>query len=659
MSAVLFVSYAGLDGGAERLLVDAIEAVGPAAVLACPPGPLERRAAGIPVIRLPERRLEVRGSVRDRLGAPARLVAHALEIRSLVESLQPETVVAWSARAQIACAAALAGTQPRLVFQSNDLPRTPGIARLVRAAAARADLVLAPSHAVARPLQVPEARLRIIPPGVDLDVYRPIPNPNPRQALTLGAVVGWKRPDLALEAVAIAARSLPDLSLTIAGPVFDDRLFGALRRRADMPDLAGRVVFAGAVDDPSELIRESGCLLHCADCEPFGIALVEALASGVPVVAPDACGPAEIADHSCGRLYTPGDAAAAAAALRDVLVRRASLAAGARERAVERFDARRSREDFRTAIDPPTADPDAGADVSLVTVLHNSRSEVAALVASVERHLPRAELVIVDSGSDDGGPDWVRERVPEATVIELGRNAGFGAASNAGVEAATRPVTVMVNPDVELLDSSLERLARDRARGPERILAPLVLLPDGIRPDSAQPEPATPAALVTALVPPATLPPPLRTRVAPWRARRARRAGWAVGCCVAARTDTLRRLGPFDADAFLYAEDLELGLRASDAGVETWYRPDARVLHHAAHSSKRAFGDEPYELLASRRRAVVRRVRGPGRRRIDDAAQLFTFAQRWLLKTLLRRDATRERRQLKALLTAMRANADE
>jgi N-acetylglucosaminyl-diphospho-decaprenol L-rhamnosyltransferase len=246
--------------------------------------------------------------------------------------------------------------------------------------------------------------------------------------------------------------------------------------------------------------------------------------------------------------------------------------------------------------------------MALVTVLHDSEAEVGALLASVERHLPGASLVAVDSGSSDGGADrvraWRRERVK---MVELGENAGFGRACNEALRLVEEPVTALVNPDAELVDASLAELAREVARDdrPERILAPVVIHPDGLRENSAHPEPGTPPELLRALVPAATLPRPVRARVEPWRADAPRRVGWAVGACLVARTETLRRLGPFDDRAFLYAEDLDLGLRATDAGVETWFWPSARVLHHRGHATTRAFGGEPYELLAARRRAVV------------------------------------------------------
>jgi GT2 family glycosyltransferase len=104
----------------------------------------------------------------------------------------------------------------------------------------------------------------------------------------------------------------------------------------------------------------------------------------------------------------------------------------------------------------------------------------------------------------------------------------------------------------------------------------------------------------------------------------------------------------------MYAEDLDLGLRATDAGIETWFWPTARVLHHRAHASARVFGGEPYELLAARRREVVRRWRGPRRQTVDDSLQLATFANRMAIKALLGRASARERRQALALLRARR-----
>jgi N-acetylglucosaminyl-diphospho-decaprenol L-rhamnosyltransferase len=654
----LFVSYSGLLGGAERILLDVAAGMDEMPSLACPEGPLAERAreAGLHVFVLRERRLELRAGARDRIYAPLRLAAHARELRALVDALRPEVVFAWGMRAALAAAALPRRRRPALVFQHNDLLPGPAVARAVRAAARRSDAVIALSRCIARDLDPGgELGVAVIPPGVDLDRFRPAPPADgPPEVLLLGAMVPWKRPGLALEAVALASRELSDLRLRVAGALIGDdeeRLLSELRRRAERPDLAGRVEFSGHVDS-AEALRRASCLLHCADREPFGMALAEALAAGRPVVAPAACGPLEIVNGDCGRLYPPGDADAAARCLLEALERREQLGAAGRERASERFRVESARERYRELLLARAPSPRAGGGVAIVTVTHDSARDLRRMLASVRAHLPGARVVAVDSGSSDGSAEAARESGVE--TIELGENVGYGRASNAGLARVHEPVTVLANPDVELVDGSLAELAGELASGPERLLAPLVLLPDGSRQDSAQPEPGAARLALAALAPPAALPGPLRTALQPWRSGRPRRAGWAVGCCIVARTETLRRLGPFDERIFLYGEDMELGLRAADAGVETWFRPDARVLHHRAHSSEREFGGEPFELLARQRREVVAERRGRRRAAIDDWTLLATYADRIALKTLTGRAARREREQLWALRRARR-----
>jgi len=679
---ILFVSYSGLYGGAERILLDVLSGVGEPVVLACPEGGLAERArdAGAPVLSLPGRRIQARTSPRDRAAAPLRLAAHAREIRELAASLGAPVVVAWGMRSAMAAAAGLAGMRrpPRLVFEHVDVLPAGAPARAVRAVARRADAVVCLSRAIADDLD-PRGelgdRVHVVRPGVPVPERAPAPPPaGPPGALVLGAIVDWKRPDLALEAVAAARREVPELRAVLAGPAIGEQgeaLLARLRERASRPDLAGRVEIPGPLRDPGPALAAATCLLHASDREPYGMVLAEALAAGRAVVAPAAGGPLEIVDGGCGRLYRPGDAADAARALTEVVAdpaRAAEMGAAGWARARERLRLEDSLERWREAALGPARRPGAaparpggarGAGISLVTVTHDSEEDLSRLLASVERHLPAAQVVVVDSGSSDGSLEVARAWEGDAAVIDLGANEGYGRGSNRGVAAVGpgRDVTVIANPDVELLDSSLEELARELRRpgAPERLLAPLVLRPDGRRQDSAQPAPATPSQLVRALVPPAALPGPLRRRVEPFRSGRPARAAWAVGCCVAARTSTLQALGPFDERAFLYAEDMELGLRAAEQGVETWFWPAARVLHREAHSSARAFGGEPHRLLAERRRAVVAQRLGTRRAAFDDRLQIATFANRIALRRLLGRDAARERAQLAAIRAARRA----
>ncbi len=661
---VLIGTYAWGLGGAERALVQFASALPAVCHLACPEGPLAdaARASGLTVFTLRRRSLRFRGGIRKPALAAAGLAAHALELRRLVANLEPDLVVAWGMRSGLAC---LLG--PRLpcavAFQHHDLLPGPVVGAAVRAAAARADVVTTHSRTVADDLD-PRGRLggrlHVVYPGVD-GAARAVPrNGSSSEVLVLGALTAWKRPDLALEACALARRRCPELRLRFVGsPLADDGggLLRALRRRAALPDLAGAVSFVGEVADPGDELARAGCLLHCAPREPFGLAVLEALAAGVPAVAPAAGGPAEIADPSCALLYPPGDARAAADAIVRVLSDpelAARIGGAGRARARAAFSRERAQKEWVAALAPLIDRPRtafagaAGAAPVLLTVTHNSASWLDPLLASVERHLPDVRVVVVDCASSDDTLAVAR-RFACAVTVALPENVGFGRASNRGLAEVHEPVTVLVNPDVELLDDSLLALARGALPG-GRLLAPLVLSPDGSRQDTVHPAPASVADLVRALVPPVLVPGALGVALAPWRAVAPRRVGWAVGCALVARTDELRRLGPFDERIFLYGEDLDLGLRAAADGVQTWFSPAARVLHHRAHSSDAAFGGEPFELLARARHDVVAARLGARRARLDDAAQAATFASRLALKRLLGMRGARERRQLDAVL---------
>jgi glycosyltransferase involved in cell wall biosynthesis len=364
---VLLASYSGVLGGAERVLLDSATRLQRPVLIACPEGPLaaEVRAAGLAHAPLAER------SLRLGAGHAAGLAGAAWELRGLAAQHDPSALVAWGARAVLASALLPRRGRPPLLAVHHDLQPNAAVRTLVRAARRRADGVAAASHAIAREVGGEATRkggdgsrrgrgataettggspVGILHPGVDLDAFAPSPlPPGTPHALVLGALVGWKRPDLALEIAAL----VPELRLTLAGatlPGDDGRLEAALRERASRRDLAGRVTLTGALQDVRPSLAAAHVLLHCSDAEPYGLALVEALAAGRPVVAAAAAGPLEIVTGGAGRLYPPGDAQAAAKALREVL---ADPDAGraARRRAEAAFDVRDSANRLETAID--------------------------------------------------------------------------------------------------------------------------------------------------------------------------------------------------------------------------------------------------------------------------------------------------------------------
>jgi N-acetylglucosaminyl-diphospho-decaprenol L-rhamnosyltransferase len=289
---------------------------------------------------------------------------------------------------------------------------------------------------------------------------------------------------------------------------------------------------------------------------------------------------------------------------------------------------------------------------TVVVVLHDSAPELGLLLRSIDaRASVRPQLVAVDTGSRDGGAAIAAAWGAE--VVELPDNPGFGAASNAGVGRARHDVSVLLNPDCELVGDDLSVLAARVRSRPGALHAPRLLNADGSVQRSAHPLPGTLGALVAAPLHAPLLPRALRERAEPHRAARPRTVGWAIAACLAGTTPALRRLGPFDPSAHLFAEDMDLCLRARALGIATVLHPDLRVLHSGGHATRRS--GEPLELLARRRRTVIGAERGRPALLLDDLAQAITFGSRAAAHAVVGGDARRPARQLAALSRARRS----
>lgn len=147
--------------------------------------------------------------------------------------------------------------------------------------------------------------------------------PAPRRAadtrfLTIASLLPGKGIDDAIVAFARVAKSVPDATLTIAG---DGPLRGELATLAADLGIADRVHFPGRLAGPRAVraaLAASDGLIFPSHAETFGVAIIEALACGRPVVATRCGGPESIVSDADGILVKTGDAHALADAMRQI-----------------------------------------------------------------------------------------------------------------------------------------------------------------------------------------------------------------------------------------------------------------------------------------------------------------------------------------------------
>ncbi len=115
----------------------------------------------------------------------------------------------------------------------------------------------------------------------------------------------------------------------------------SLQRSVQRLDIADRVRFAGFRSDLPALLPGVDVVVHPAQREGLGVALLEAMSAGVPVVASRAGGIVDvIRDGVDGLLVPPGDGTALAAALDRMLADepwRRAIGSAARQRIADRF----------------------------------------------------------------------------------------------------------------------------------------------------------------------------------------------------------------------------------------------------------------------------------------------------------------------------------
>jgi N-acetyl-alpha-D-glucosaminyl L-malate synthase BshA len=252
---------------------------------------------------------------------------------------------------------------PRLVttLHGTDVTNVgadPALRLVTRHAVLASNAVTTPSawlrEAALQALDLPRGtRIDVVPNFVDLEAFHPDPErPDLRALFPQERWEGAERPGVllhasnfrALKRVGDAVSALAEVVRTrpaVLVLVGDGPERAGVERLAASLGLAGRVAFLGERPDLGPLFSQADLFLLPSDQESFGLAALEALASGVPVVASRVGGlPEVVVDGRTGLLVPPHDPRALAAAVLELLddePRRTDMGRAAREDAVTRF----------------------------------------------------------------------------------------------------------------------------------------------------------------------------------------------------------------------------------------------------------------------------------------------------------------------------------
>jgi GT2 family glycosyltransferase len=228
--------------------------------------------------------------------------------------------------------------------------------------------------------------------------------------------------------------------------------------------------------------------------------------------------------------------------------------------------------------------------VSVIIVSYNTRDLTLDCLRTVTKELDREkiEVFVVDNASQDDSVAAIRAEFPDVKLIANERNVGFGTANNQAMQTACGRTFLLLNSDafpkpgaVSVLISYLDSHPEVAAVGPRLLNADGTLQRSCFR----LPSPGR-AWLENLWLADLLYRHPTLGEYRRWPHDVARNVDFVSGACMLIRREVWDRIGGFDEDFFLYAEETDWQRRMRDAGWQIAFTPAAEVVHLGGESGK-------------------------------------------------------------------------
>ena len=224
-------------------------------------------------------------------------------------------------------------------------------------------------------------------------------------------------------------------------------------------------------------------------------------------------------------------------------------------------------------------------ELSIIIVNWNTKNDLLHCLESIFQTIGRhsLEVIVVDNGSRDGSGIEVKKVFPSVHLIENDRNFGFSKATNQGLKNSSGRYALMLNPDTQAKEESIERLIFFMDDHPAAgIVGAQLLNSDGSKQNSISNFPSLATELINKNLLrwlfPKRFPGKEQDYSNPIE------VDSVIGACMMVRRDVLEKVGLLDEDYFLFLEETDWCYQMKRSGWKIYHLPEAEIYHFQGKS---------------------------------------------------------------------------
>jgi len=216
--------------------------------------------------------------------------------------------------------------------------------------------------------------------------------------------------------------------------------------------------------------------------------------------------------------------------------------------------------------------------VSIIVLNYNAGELLLNCIESIKKSsYKNLEIIIVDNISTDKSQETCKEKYPDVRLIQNDENFGYCEGNNIGIRKARGNFIMILNPDTIIEPNCIRELIFAHEKLGDGLYQPKILSLNekqvlqstgnmlhvfgfGFAKDKGRKDEEVGEEI--------------------------KKIGYASGTCLFTSRNVLDKVGLLDSFLFLYHDDLDLGWRASQIGINSYYVPKSKIYHVESYSLK-------------------------------------------------------------------------